>query len=186
MIVSDHAVLGRRSSPHGNEWSTTTQRGIAGAESSAADAHVVAADAIPEERASVAEAPGDRARVRIEEQLGVVVAQALVRRVASRARGTRSAVRDRRCRCIRARRGRCARRADAWRSRHRARRRARGRRPRRSPRRARSWCPSRPRLRRVERRCPARRRGGRALCPAAGGSGTVIAPLGSLISGLPS
>jgi hypothetical protein len=33
MIVSDHGVLGRRSSPQGNDWSTTTQRGIAGAES---------------------------------------------------------------------------------------------------------------------------------------------------------
>jgi hypothetical protein len=33
MIVSDQGVFGRRSSPHGKDWSTMTQRGIAGAES---------------------------------------------------------------------------------------------------------------------------------------------------------
>ena len=49
----------------------------------AADAHVVAAEAVAEQRAAVPEAAGDGARVGIEQQLGRVVAQPLMRRVAT-------------------------------------------------------------------------------------------------------
>src|ERR1700730_4784580 len=47
------------------------------------DAEVVAADAVPEERAAVAETTGDGTRVRIEQELGGVVAQPFVRRVSA-------------------------------------------------------------------------------------------------------
>ncbi len=64
-LVDDHAARHRR-------------RGV-----DAADAHVVAAEAVPEQRAAVAEAAGDGASVRIEQQLGRVVAQSFMRRVAT-------------------------------------------------------------------------------------------------------
>ena len=48
----------------------------------AADAHVIATQAVPEKRAPVAEAAGDGASVGIEQQLGRVVAQSLMGRVA--------------------------------------------------------------------------------------------------------
>ena len=63
-LVDDHAARHRR-------------RGI-----DAADAQVVAAEAIPEQRAAVAEAAGDGTSVRIEQQLGGVVTQPLMGRVA--------------------------------------------------------------------------------------------------------
>src|SRR5580700_1440812 len=72
MMVSDHGVLGRRSSPQGNDWSTMTQRGIAGAESTP----LIRMSSLPRRYPK-----SERACVGIEQQLGRVVAQALMGRV---------------------------------------------------------------------------------------------------------
>ena len=60
-----------------------TQRGIAGAELTTADAQVVTAEPVSEERASMAESPRDGASVWIEQQLCRVVPEPFVRRVAT-------------------------------------------------------------------------------------------------------